>query len=40
MPLGSLPCDIAYQGKYAIVGSLDGPDRSKAHRSTSWKTTS
>ena len=29
MPLGSLPCDIQYQGKYAIVGSLDGPDRSK-----------
>lgn len=29
MPLGSLPCDIAYEGKYAIVGALDGPDRSK-----------
>jgi hypothetical protein len=29
MPLGSLPCDIAYLGPYAIVGSLDGPDRSK-----------
>jgi len=29
MPLGSLPCDIAYLGKYAIVGALDGPDRSK-----------
>ena len=29
MPLGSLPCDIFYQGKYAVVGSLDGPDRSK-----------
>ena len=29
MPLGSLPCDIYYLGKYAIVGSLDGPDRSK-----------
>ncbi len=29
MPLGSLPCDIAYEGKYSIVGSLDGPDRSK-----------
>ena len=27
--LGSLPCDIYYLGKYAIVGSLDGPDRSK-----------
>lgn len=29
MPLGSLPCDIYYLGNYAIVGSLDGPDRSK-----------
>jgi hypothetical protein len=29
MPLGSLPCDIYYLGPYAIVGSLDGPDRSK-----------
>ncbi|MBM3797869.1 MAG: hypothetical protein FJW31_28345 [Acidobacteria bacterium] len=29
MPLGSLPCDIFYHGKYAVVGSLDGPDRSK-----------
>jgi hypothetical protein len=29
MPIGSLPCDIYYLGKYAIVGSLDGPDRSK-----------
>jgi hypothetical protein len=29
MPLGSLPCDIYYLGKYAIVGSLDGPDGSK-----------
>src|SRR6266446_4660163 len=29
MPLGSLPCDIYYLGHYAIVGSLDGPDRSK-----------
>lgn len=29
MPLGSLPCDIYYLGKYAVVGSLDGPDRSK-----------
>ena len=29
MPLGSLPCDIYYLGKYAIVGALDGPDRSK-----------
>lgn len=29
MPLGSLPCDIYYLGKYAVVGSLDGPDRRK-----------
>ena len=29
MPQGSLPCDIYYLGKYAVVGSLDGPDRSK-----------
>src|SRR5258708_18731666 len=29
MPQGSLPCDIYYLGKYAIVGSLDGPDPSK-----------
>ena len=29
MPLGSLPCDIYYLGKYAVVGSLDGPDTSK-----------
>jgi hypothetical protein len=29
MPIGSLPCDIYYLGKYAVVGSLDGPDRSK-----------
>jgi hypothetical protein len=29
MPLGSLPCDIQYLGPYAVVGSLDGPDRSK-----------
>ncbi|MBI1895422.1 MAG: hypothetical protein HYS04_02635 [Acidobacteria bacterium] len=29
MPLGSFPCDIYYLGKYAIVGSLHGPDRSK-----------
>ncbi|MCW5977336.1 MAG: hypothetical protein KIT09_04630 [Bryobacteraceae bacterium] len=29
MPLGSLPCDIYYLGNYAIVGALDGPDRSK-----------
>jgi len=29
MPLGSFPCDIYYLGKYAVVGSLHGPDRSK-----------
>jgi hypothetical protein len=29
MPLGSLPCDIYYLGKYAVVGALDGPDQSK-----------
>lgn len=29
MPLGSFPCDIYYHGKYAVVGSLHGPDRSK-----------
>ncbi len=29
MPLGSLPCDIYYMDNLAVVGSLDGPDRSK-----------
>ena len=29
LPPGSLPCDIDYSGKYAIVGCLLGPDRSK-----------
>lgn len=29
MPAGSLPCDIDYVGRYAVVGALDGPDRSK-----------
>jgi hypothetical protein len=29
MPLGSLPCDIDYLGRYAVVAALDGPDRSK-----------
>ena len=29
LPLGSFPCDIDYLGKYAIVGSLHGADRSK-----------
>jgi hypothetical protein len=29
MPLGSFPCDIDYLGRYAVVGSLHGPDRKK-----------
>jgi hypothetical protein len=29
LPLGSLPCDIDYVGRYAVVPALDGPDRSK-----------
>jgi hypothetical protein len=29
MPLGSFPCDIYYLGRYAVVGSLHGPNRSK-----------
>lgn len=29
MPEGSWPCDIYYLGKYAVVGSLHGPDRTK-----------
>ena len=29
MPAGSWPCDIYYLGKYAVVGSLHGPDRTK-----------
>jgi hypothetical protein len=29
MPLGSLPCDIYYLDNIAVVGALDGPDRSK-----------
>lgn len=29
MPLGSFPCDTYYDGKYGVVGSLHGPDRSK-----------
>ena len=29
LPQGSFPCDIQYLGKYAIVGALHGPDRSK-----------
>lgn len=28
-PAGSLPCDIDYVGRYAVVAALDGPDRSK-----------
>ena len=29
LPLGSLPCDIYYLNNYAVIGALDGPDRSK-----------
>jgi hypothetical protein len=29
MPLGSFPCDIDYEGPYAAVGSLYGPDHGK-----------
>ena len=29
MPMGSLPCDIDYLGRYAVVAALDGPDKSK-----------
>jgi hypothetical protein len=29
MPAGSLPCDIDYLGRYAVVAALDGPDKSK-----------
>ena len=29
MPIGSLPCDIYYMDQYAVVGSLNGPDRGK-----------
>ncbi len=28
-PLGSMPCDIDYDGKYMVTGTLNGPDRSK-----------
>ncbi len=28
-PLGSLPCDIYYLDNYAVIGALDGPNRSK-----------
>lgn len=29
LPAGSLPCDIDYLGRYAVIAALDGPDRSK-----------
>ena len=29
LPVGSFPIDIDYVGKYAVVGCLYGPDRSK-----------
>jgi hypothetical protein len=29
MPAGSLPCDIDYLGRYAVVAALDGPDKNK-----------
>ncbi|HUQ93865.1 MAG TPA: hypothetical protein VM120_19450 [Bryobacteraceae bacterium] len=29
LPTGSLPCDIHYLENYAVVGALDGPDRTK-----------
>jgi hypothetical protein len=29
MPMGSLPCDIDYLGRHAVVAALDGPDKSK-----------
>jgi hypothetical protein len=29
LPAGSLPCDIDYVGRYAVIATLDGPDRSK-----------
>jgi len=29
MPAGSLPCDIDYVGRYAVVAALDGPDKGK-----------
>ena len=28
-PAGSFPCDIDYEGKYAVIGALHGPDREK-----------
>lgn len=29
LPEGSFPCDIDYEGGYAVVGALHGPDRDK-----------
>ena len=29
VPTGSFPCDIDYEGDYAVVGALHGPDRDK-----------
>jgi hypothetical protein len=29
LPAGSFPCDVHYLGKYAVVGALHGPDRTK-----------
>lgn len=29
LPKGSFPCDIDYEGGYAVIGSLFGPDRSQ-----------
>jgi hypothetical protein len=28
-PAGSFPCDIEYEGDYAVIGALHGPDRDK-----------
>jgi hypothetical protein len=29
LPAGSMPCDIDYLGRYAVVAALDGPDRKR-----------
>ena len=29
VPVGSMPCDIDYLGRYAAVPALDGPDKSR-----------
>jgi hypothetical protein len=29
LPAGSMPCDIDYLGRYAVVPALDGPDKSR-----------